>query len=143
MPPQENYTTPQQTGSKGDKETSMEMSAKNNEKTGFKNQAFVSDSEDKNHNFNNRQAAEPSDEDSFEFDDLLPHIGEFGIYQKILFLLMIPFAFFVAWVYFTQIFITITPEQFWCKVPELENLTLQERYENLFQFPDFNFFFSI
>lgn len=64
----------------------------------------------------------------FEFDDLLPHIGEFGLYQKILFLLMIPFAFFVAWVYFTQIFITIVPEHYWCKIPELANLTVEERY---------------
>lgn len=126
MQPQENYTTPEQTGSKAEKETSMEMSTKNDEKPGYKNQAFVSD-ENKNHDVNNQPAVNKSDEDSFDFDDLLPHIGEFGIYQKILFLLMIPFAFFVAWVYFTQIFITITPEQYWCKVPELENLTLQER----------------
>ena len=67
------------------------------------------------------------DEELFEFDDLLPHIGEFGIYQKLLFLMMIPFAFFVAWVYFTQIFLTITPEQHWCWIPELANLTQEER----------------
>ncbi|RZF49000.1 hypothetical protein LSTR_LSTR016973, partial [Laodelphax striatellus] len=46
-----------------------------------------------------------------DFDDILPHLGEFGIYQKLLFLMMIPFAFFVAFVYFTQIFITLVPEQ--------------------------------
>lgn len=62
-----------------------------------------------------------------DFDDLLPHIGEFGKYQKILFLLMIPFAFFVAFTYFTQIFITLTPEQHWCRVPELEHLTVEQR----------------
>jgi len=64
---------------------------------------------------------------SLDFDDLLPHIGEFGLYQKCLFLLMIPFAFFVAFVYFAQIFITLTPETHWCKVPELANLSLEER----------------
>jgi len=62
-----------------------------------------------------------------DFDELLPHVGEFGTYQRILFVLMIPFAFFVAWVYFSQIFITLVPEQYWCRVPELENLTLEER----------------
>ena len=62
-----------------------------------------------------------------DFDDLLPHVGEFGTYQRILFVLMIPFAFFVAWVYFSQIFITLVPEEHWCRVPELEDLTVEER----------------
>lgn len=62
-----------------------------------------------------------------DFDDLLPYIGEFGRYQKILFLLMIPFAFFVAFVYFSQIFITLVPEEHWCFVPELANLTAEQR----------------
>lgn len=62
-----------------------------------------------------------------DFDDLLPYIGEFGRYQKILFLLMIPFAFFVAFVYFSQIFITLVPEQHWCSVPELAHLTSEQR----------------
>lgn len=66
-----------------------------------------------------------SDVDSsqlMDFDDLLPHIGEFGRYQKILFLLMIPFAFFVAWTYFSQIFLTLVPQEFHCALPELESL---------------------
>lgn len=62
-----------------------------------------------------------------DFDELLPYVGEFGVYQKILFVLMIPFAFFVAWVYFSQIFITLVPEEHWCRVPELENLTMEAR----------------
>ncbi|KAG4075942.1 hypothetical protein HA402_003768 [Bradysia odoriphaga] len=61
------------------------------------------------------------------FDDLLPYVGEFGRYQKILFLLMMPFSFFLAYVYSTQIFITLVPEQHWCRIPELENLTVAER----------------
>lgn len=70
-----------------------------------------------------------ADEDSktMDFDELLPHVGEFGLYQKILFVLMIPFAFFVAWVYFTQIFITLVPEKYWCWVPELKNLSQEKR----------------
>ncbi|CAB3257392.1 unnamed protein product [Arctia plantaginis] len=62
-----------------------------------------------------------------DFDDLLPYVGEFGLYQKILFLLMIPFAFFVAFVYFSQIFMTLVPEQHWCWVPELANISVEER----------------
>ena len=66
---------------------------------------------------------------SMDFDEMLPHVGEFGLYQKLLFVLLAPFAFFVAFVYFTQIFITVTPEEYWCKVPELEllNLTAEQR----------------
>lgn len=68
-----------------------------------------------------------SDPPSMDFDDLLPHIGEFGLYQKILFLLMIPFAFSVAFVYFTQIFITLVPDEHWCNVPELQHLSREDR----------------
>jgi hypothetical protein len=62
-----------------------------------------------------------------DFDDILPHIGEFGLYQKLLFILLAPFAFFVAFVYFTQIFITVIPEGYWCRIPELMNLTAEQR----------------
>lgn len=70
-----------------------------------------------------------------DFDDLLPHVGEFGTYQKILFILMIPFAFYVAWVYFSQIFITLVPEEHWCKVPELMDLPVDRRLVVFFSFP--------
>lgn len=66
-----------------------------------------------------------------DFDDLLPHLGEFGRYQIMLFLLMIPFAFFVAFVYFSQIFITLVPDEHWCFVPELANMTADQRYERI------------
>lgn len=69
-----------------------------------------------------------------DFDDLLPHVGDFGKYQKILFLLMIPFAFFVAFVYFSQIFLTLVPDEHWCNVPELQHLSAEQRLENSFKF---------
>lgn len=69
----------------------------------------------------------PDEKPLLDFDDVLPHIGEFGYYQKCLFLLMIPFAWFVAFVYFSQIFITLVPEGHWCRIPELQDLTLEER----------------
>lgn len=73
------------------------------------------------------KATEKIGEPPMDFDDLLPHVGEFGRYQKTLFLLMIPFAFFVAFVYFSQIFITLVPDEHWCHVPELSNFTVEQR----------------
>lgn len=113
MPPQENVS---ECRSENNKE-GVEM------KEGFTNPVFVSD----DCATSVKTTEKKMEKEAFEFDDLLPHIGEFGIYQKILFLLMIPFSFFVAWVYFSQIFITIVPEKHWCWVPELANLTVEER----------------
>ncbi|XP_022122025.2 carcinine transporter [Pieris rapae] len=62
-----------------------------------------------------------------DLDDLFPYIGDFGWYQRLLFLLMIPYSFFFAFIYFSQIFMTVVPEQHWCQVPELANLTAELR----------------
>ncbi|XP_075988812.1 organic cation transporter protein-like [Anticarsia gemmatalis] len=62
-----------------------------------------------------------------DLDDLFPYIGDFGWYQRYLFLMMIPYSFFFAFVYFGQIFMTVVPEEYWCEVPELRNLTVEER----------------
>lgn len=82
-------------------------------------------------NMSNKKAQELAEQapppTAIDFDDLLPLIGEFGRYQKILFLLMIPFSFFVAFVYFSQIFLTLIPDQHWCHVPELDALDVEAR----------------
>nr|XP_022915749.1 organic cation transporter protein-like [Onthophagus taurus] len=126
MPPQEHNDI------HGNENDSSSETKKNNvslemTSSGFSNNGFVEDNNNRNNKTVNEEKKKVDEEDGFDFDDLLPHIGEFGNYQKILFLLMIPFAFFVAWVYFSQIFITVNPEQYWCRVPELENLTVEQR----------------
>lgn len=95
----------------------------------FTNPAFVSDEPNKINSLRYIQGHNSAENEPrrLDFDDILPHIGEFGTYQKILFFLMIPFAFFVAFVYFTQIFITIVPERHWCRIPELQHLTEEHR----------------
>ena len=55
-----------------------------------------------------------------DFDDVLPHVGEFGPYQIILFFLTAPFCFFLAFSYFTQVFITLVPDHT-CHVPQLNS----------------------
>ncbi|KPU78489.1 uncharacterized protein Dana_GF10435, isoform C [Drosophila ananassae] len=57
--------------------------------------------------------------DYFDFDDLLPIIGEFGRFQLVLFLFMIPFGYIAAYVYLGQIFMTLTPHKYYCFVPQL------------------------
>lgn len=94
-----------------------------NSNQGYVNSAFENDK----NGINKNTMAIAETKPIMDFDDLLPHVGEFGRYQKILFLLMIPFAFFVAFVYFAQIFIIPVPEQHWCKIPELEHLTAEQR----------------
>lgn len=62
-----------------------------------------------------------------DFDDLLPYLGSFGKYQIILFLLMAPYTVFYVFVYFTQIFITLVPNDYWCNIPELQHLEPSDR----------------
>ncbi|XP_032671207.1 organic cation transporter protein-like isoform X1 [Odontomachus brunneus] len=129
MPPQEKFST-SVNGDLGSKDTSpdgLSMSCRDSSSEGFPTASEKSVKTRRNgHRPSNGQqdAEQPKDMD---FDELLPHVGEFGTYQRILFVMMIPFAFFVAWVYFSQIFITLVPEEHWCRVPELENLTAAER----------------
>ena len=98
----------------------------------FETSAHLNNSRDNNLNCQNStdiQIPEANEikEETKDFDELLPYVGEFGLYQKILFILMIPFISFVAWVYFSQIFIMLISEKYWCSVPELKNFTSNER----------------
>lgn len=93
-------------------------------KHGFANPVFVPN-ECENEGAENTGKPEV---EALDFDDFLPHIGEFGIYQKILFLLILPFSVCLNWVYYSQIFIVIVPEDHWCWVSELSNSTVEERY---------------
>lgn len=64
-----------------------------------------------------------------DFDQFLPHVGDCGRYQALIFIVMIPFCFFFAFVYFAQMFITLVPSKYYCNVPELDyfNMTEEER----------------
>jgi len=56
---------------------------------------------------------------AIEFDDILLCVGEFGPYQILLFFLTAPFSIFLAFIAFSQVFITLVPDH-WCRVPQLD-----------------------
>ncbi|OXU19993.1 hypothetical protein TSAR_013815 [Trichomalopsis sarcophagae] len=60
------------------------------------------------------------------FDDILPYIGEAGRYQWFLFVILLPFTLVYAFLYFAQFFITLIPEEYWCKVPEFAGTNLTD-----------------
>ncbi|XP_050361556.1 carcinine transporter [Nymphalis io] len=62
-------------------------------------------------------------DDAIDLDDVLPKIGEFGIYQKfLLWFVCLPACLPCGFCAFNQLFMTDTPDH-WCKVPELQNMT--------------------
>ncbi|XP_022115436.2 beta-alanine transporter [Pieris rapae] len=84
----------------------------------------ISDSENDIENIKEKLRLSDSDSDAFEA--VLQHMGEMGLYQKLLFFAMAPFGFVFAFNYYTQMFITATPSH-WCRVPELEHLDVEIR----------------
>lgn len=68
-----------------------------------------------------------SEKKNVDFDDLIPHFGNFGKYQLILFLLLGVYTLFFVFVYFTHIFIILVPLDYWCDVPALHHLELSDR----------------
>ncbi|CAB3256148.1 unnamed protein product, partial [Arctia plantaginis] len=60
-------------------------------------------------------------------EKILSHVGSMGRYQRLLLIIMMPFGYTYAFLYFVQIFITVTPQNYWCKIPELANLSMDLR----------------
>ncbi|XP_028166460.1 organic cation transporter protein-like, partial [Ostrinia furnacalis] len=77
------------------------------------------------HNGKEEKPEKNNDEDIL--DTVLSYVGEMGRYQKWLFVAMLPFGFFFAFVYFVQMFVTATPQRHWCQVPELSHLEPEVR----------------
>ncbi|CAB3221120.1 unnamed protein product [Arctia plantaginis] len=69
---------------------------------------------------------EPVNEDLI-LDTVLSYLGDLGLYQKLLFIGMLPFGCCLTFIYLVQIFITVTPQNHWCRVPELANLSMELR----------------
>ncbi|CAB3221125.1 unnamed protein product [Arctia plantaginis] len=65
--------------------------------------------------------------DADVLEDVLFYVGEMGLYQKLMFLSMMLFTTFASWVYLVQIFITVTPSKYWCKVSKLASLSMELR----------------
>lgn len=62
-----------------------------------------------------------------DMDDLLPQVGEFGTYQKLmLWLVCLPACFPCGFGAFNQLFMASVPEH-WCKVSKLLNFTKDEQ----------------
>ena len=62
------------------------------------------------------------------FDDMLPCVGDFGKYQWWIMLSLIPFSAGYAVLYFAQFFFTLVPQEHWCKIDELKNFSVEDRY---------------
>lgn len=62
-------------------------------------------------------------QESVDLDDLLPQVGEFGKYQKLmLWLVCLPACFPCGFCAFNQLFMAEVPPH-WCQVPELANFS--------------------
>ncbi|XP_050458332.1 carcinine transporter isoform X1 [Cataglyphis hispanica] len=67
------------------------------------------------------------DNDSFDLDDLLPIVGEFGRYQKqLLWLVCLPACLPCGFCAFNQLFMANTPPH-WCKIPDLAHMDAASR----------------
>ncbi|KAM7351840.1 carcinine transporter isoform 2-T2 [Cochliomyia hominivorax] len=68
------------------------------------------------------------EDETFDLDDILPTIGEFGKYQKLLvFGICLPACIPCGFCAFNQLFMADTPGDYWCKIPELLNISLEQR----------------
>uniref|UniRef100_A0A0A9Y7Z4 Organic cation transporter 1 n=2 Tax=Lygus hesperus TaxID=30085 RepID=A0A0A9Y7Z4_LYGHE len=68
-----------------------------------------------------KEPRDPDDEKPLDLDDLLPHVGEFGRYQKcLLFLVCLPACIPCGFCAFNQLFMADSPDH-WCRIPTLED----------------------
>lgn len=66
-----------------------------------------------------------SKKEPLDLDDLLPVLGEFGSYQKLLlWFICLPACIPCGFCAFNQLFMTDTPDDYWCQVPELSEFNL-------------------
>ncbi|XP_045508777.1 carcinine transporter-like [Colias croceus] len=70
---------------------------------------------------------EESDNIGSALEAVIASVGELGLYQRLLCIVMLPFGFAWAFSYFVQMFITATPQEHWCRVPELASLDINLR----------------
>lgn len=63
-------------------------------------------------------------------EQILEHLGGMGTYQRYLFFMMMPIMFIYSFVYGVQMFVAATPQQHWCRVPELMHLDVDLRWAN-------------
>ena len=80
--------------------------------------------------FNNKTNQTNDDEQQYPvpsigLDDVLISVREFGPYQIMLFFLTAPFGFFLAFIGYSQVFITLVPDH-WCHIPQLVALGLNQ-----------------
>jgi hypothetical protein len=61
-----------------------------------------------------------------DFDEVLEYIGGWGPFQYLLTLIFFPFNIFLGYVLLSPILTLFTPPH-WCLVPQLANLTREER----------------
>ncbi|XP_013193570.2 organic cation transporter protein [Amyelois transitella] len=78
--------------------------------------------------------SEKQNEDIME--RIIVHLGEMGTYQRWLVVLMLPFGAAMSFNYCIQIFIAATPQEYWCKVPELQALDVELRRNLSIPFTD-------
>ncbi|KAL1123675.1 hypothetical protein AAG570_001448, partial [Ranatra chinensis] len=74
-------------------------------------------------------------DDRIDLDDLLPQVGEFGRYQKLLlWLVCLPACIPCGFCAFNQLFMAETP-QHWCRLPQLDNITNNPQLSRHFGIP--------
>lgn len=84
---------------------------------------------EKLNNDDNEQCLTRGQQKIEDFDDILSYVGDFGKYQFTLMLSLIIFGSGLTTIYFSQIFLTLVPQNHWCQVNDLMdfNLTQEER----------------